>query len=112
MLNKGVLLTIPYFTLLWFGLCAANMGAPPTLNIMGEVFTIIGLTTRYAPIAGAVAIVIFLAVVFTLLLYSFSQQGLNTFSAMCESPLSPKDLIVMGAHSLTPAILVFILAVI
>ena len=37
LINKGLLNFIPRISLWWFLLCAGNMAAPPTLNLLGEV---------------------------------------------------------------------------
>jgi NADH-ubiquinone oxidoreductase chain 4 len=37
LINKGLLNFIPSLSLWWFLLCAGNMAAPPTLNLLGEI---------------------------------------------------------------------------
>jgi NADH-ubiquinone oxidoreductase chain 4 len=39
--QKGILRTIPTLSLFWFMLCAANMAAPPFLNLPREILMII-----------------------------------------------------------------------
>nr|YP_010736642.1 NADH dehydrogenase subunit 4 [Bannacoris arboreus]WEM32385.1 NADH dehydrogenase subunit 4 [Bannacoris arboreus] len=42
-INKGVLIYIPVFSLMWFLLCANNMSSPPSLNLLGEIYIINGV---------------------------------------------------------------------
>lgn len=41
--NKGLINIIPRISLLWFGLLATNISAPPSINLLGEINMIIGL---------------------------------------------------------------------
>nr|YP_009689612.1 NADH dehydrogenase subunit 4 [Coquillettidia chrysonotum]QEE94289.1 NADH dehydrogenase subunit 4 [Coquillettidia chrysonotum] len=78
-LNKGLLNFMPSFCLWWFLLCAGNMAAPPTLNLLGEIsllnsivswswFTMIGLS-----------LLSFFSAAYTLYLFSYSQHGKSYF---------------------------------
>jgi NADH-ubiquinone oxidoreductase chain 4 len=40
-LNNGLLLLFPLLTLLFFLLCCSNIAAPPTINLLSEIFLII-----------------------------------------------------------------------
>jgi len=74
-LNKGFLLVLPIFSLIIFLLRAANIAAPPTINLISEIFlmsTIIGydiIIILIFPLGS------FLGAVFTLFIYSYSQHG-------------------------------------
>lgn len=37
LINKGLLNFLPRLSLWWFLLCAGNMAAPPTINLLGEI---------------------------------------------------------------------------
>jgi len=37
-LNKGLILVLPIFSMIIFMLCAANISAPPTINLLSEIF--------------------------------------------------------------------------
>ena len=39
-LNKGLLLLLPGFSLIMFLLCCSNIGAPPTINLLSELYLI------------------------------------------------------------------------
>lgn len=74
-LNKGFLLILPMFSFMIFLLRAANIAAPPTINLISEIFlmsTIIGydvIIVLIFPLGS------FLGAVFTLFIYSYSQHG-------------------------------------
>lgn len=43
LISKGLLNIIPTIAIWWFLLCAGNIAAPPTLNLLGEVQLIISI---------------------------------------------------------------------
>ena len=40
-LNRGLILLFPIFTLFFFLICASNIAAPPTINLLSEIFLIV-----------------------------------------------------------------------
>lgn len=78
-INKGLMLVFPAFSLLIFLLAAANIAAPPTVNLMSEIFLMASIL-RFDKImllvfpAGS-----FLGAVFTLYMFSYSQHGRGYF---------------------------------
>lgn len=74
-LNRGLILILPIISLLIFMLRAANIAAPPTLNLLSEIFLISRilkfdkLMLLFFPIGS------YLGAVFTLFMFSFSQHG-------------------------------------
>lgn len=75
LINKGLLNFIPSITLWWFLLCSANIAAPPTLNLLGEI----SLLNRIVSWSWlTILILIFLSffrAAYTLYLYAYSQHG-------------------------------------
>jgi len=74
-LNKGILLLFPAFSLIVFILCVANISAPPTLNLIGEIFLILSLLSFSKIIIVVFPLGSFLGAVFTLFIYSYTQHG-------------------------------------
>jgi len=74
-LNKGILLLFPVLSLIVFILCAANISAPPTLNLIGEIFLILSLLSFNKIIIVVFPLGSFLGAVFTLFIYSYTQHG-------------------------------------
>jgi len=75
LINKGILAFIPRISLWWFLLCASNIAAPPTINLLGEI----GLLNRIIGWSKIIIIILifisFFRAAYTLYLYSFSQHG-------------------------------------
>lgn len=76
-LNKGLLLLFPRIRLMIFILCAANISAPPTINLIREIVLIIRVIRFRKIIIILFPLGSFLGAVFTLFLFSYSQHGKN-----------------------------------
>lgn len=74
-LNKGLILILPLITLLIFILCAANIAAPPSLNLLSEIFLMIRILKFDKVMLIFFPLGSYLGAVFTLFLFSFSQHG-------------------------------------
>lgn len=74
-INKGILSFIPSVAMWWFLLCARNIAAPPTINLLGEV----GLLNRIVGWSKILIILLifisFFRAAYSLYLYSFCQHG-------------------------------------
>nr|YP_010626523.1 NADH dehydrogenase subunit 4 [Hirtodrosophila subflavohalterata]WBK17659.1 NADH dehydrogenase subunit 4 [Hirtodrosophila subflavohalterata] len=75
LINKGLLNFMPAMALWWFLLSSANMAAPPTLNLLGEVSLLNSLVSWSWVSMIMLAFLSFFSAVYTLYLYSFSQHG-------------------------------------
>jgi len=74
-INKGLLLVLPLFTLIMFMLCAANVSAPPTINLLSEILLIIRVLSYDSVIMFIFPLGSFLGAVFTFYFFSYSQHG-------------------------------------
>nr|YP_009504366.1 NADH dehydrogenase subunit 4 [Graphomya rufitibia]AWX64113.1 NADH dehydrogenase subunit 4 [Graphomya rufitibia] len=74
-INKGLLNYMPSMSLWWFLLCSANMAAPPTLNLLGEIFLINSIVSWSWFSMLLLSLLSFFSVAYTLYLYSYSQHG-------------------------------------
>ncbi len=74
-LVSGLLNILPLISLLWFLACIANIGAPPTLNLVAEIWRVVALArfNKLALIAFSVST--FMAVAYSLLAYAAPNQG-------------------------------------
>lgn len=75
LINSGMIQFMPRITFFWFLLCIANMGAPPSRNLLSEALAIRGLVNRDLGLSFQVSFLAFLGGAYTLVLYSSSQQG-------------------------------------
>lgn len=74
-INKGILRFIPRISLWWFLLCASNMAAPPTINLLGEIGLLNSIIGWSKIIIIILIFISFFRAAYTLYLYSFSQHG-------------------------------------
>jgi len=74
-INRGLLILFPVFTLMIFILAAANIAAPPTLNLLSEILLIVSILGYDYYILIVFPLGSFLGAVFTLFIYSYSQHG-------------------------------------
>jgi len=73
--NRGAITVMSIFSLFFFLLCVANMAAPPTINLLSEIFLIGGMLKYDYLILIFFPLGSFLGAVFTLFLFSYSQHG-------------------------------------
>nr|YP_002265544.1 NADH dehydrogenase subunit 4 [Chaetosoma scaritides]ACF35103.1 NADH dehydrogenase subunit 4 [Chaetosoma scaritides] len=83
-LNKGLINLIPSLSLWWFLFCSSNMAAPPSLNLMGEIFLINSLISWDKINMLFLSIMSFMSACYSLFLYSYSQHG-KFYSGMFSS---------------------------
>lgn len=74
-LNRGIILLIPLFSLFIFMLRAANIAAPPTLNLLSEIFLMVRILKFDSIMLYIFPVASYLGAVFTLFMFSFSQHG-------------------------------------
>lgn len=75
LINKGLLNFIPSITLWWFLLRSANIAAPPTLNLLGEI-SLINRIVRWSWVSILIlSLLSFFRAAYTLYLYAYSQHG-------------------------------------
>nr|YP_010693836.1 NADH dehydrogenase subunit 4 [Tachina lateromaculata]WCD42066.1 NADH dehydrogenase subunit 4 [Tachina lateromaculata] len=75
LINKGLLNFMPSMSLWWFFLCSANMAAPPTLNLLGEISLINSIVMWSWVSMLMLSFLSFFSAAYTLYLYSYSQHG-------------------------------------
>jgi len=75
-INRGLMLILPIYTLIIFILAGANMAAPPTINLLSEIFLIIRILGYDSFIILVFPLGSFLGAVFTLFMFSYSQHGM------------------------------------
>lgn len=75
LINKGLLNFIPSIALWWFLLRSANIAAPPTLNLLGEI-SLINRIVRWSWVSMFILrLLSFFRAAYTLYLYAYSQHG-------------------------------------
>jgi NADH-ubiquinone oxidoreductase chain 4 len=74
-INKGLINFMPRITLWWFLLRSANIAAPPTLNLLGEISLLNSLVGWSWATMFGLGLLSFFRAAYTLYLYSYSQHG-------------------------------------
>lgn len=103
-LTKGLLTIAPTITIWWFIFNAANIAAPPTINLISEILLLASVISKYKPILIFITLSTFLAAVYRLHLYTATQHGpIPSFT----NPISPPLIIHITTLTLhiTPTIL-------
>nr|YP_010895075.1 NADH dehydrogenase subunit 4 [Cyphipelta rufocyanea]WJW73601.1 NADH dehydrogenase subunit 4 [Cyphipelta rufocyanea] len=75
LINKGLLNFMPSMSLWWFLLCSANMAAPPTLNLLGEISLLNSIVNWSWVTMISLVFLSFFSAAYTLYLYAYSQHG-------------------------------------
>nr|AUJ22875.1 NADH dehydrogenase subunit 4 [Apocephalus antennatus] len=75
LINKGFLNFMPGMALWWFLLSAANMAAPPTINLLSEISLFNSIISWSWVSMITIAFVSFFGAGYTLYLYSYTQHG-------------------------------------
>nr|UOU85105.1 NADH dehydrogenase subunit 4 [Nigrobaetis niger] len=75
LLCKGLMYIMPSMAIWWFMICICNMAAPPTINLMGEIFLINSICSWSLTCFLPLMIMSFMSAAFTLYLFSYTQHG-------------------------------------
>jgi len=106
-LTKGLITVAPIITLWWFLFTASNMAAPPSINLIREIFLISSVISYSIYALFPVAIIRFFTAAYSLLIYSSIQHGqLRSFSNPLQV-IKTKDILLLLAH-LYPILLIIL----
>ena len=89
--NKGNLSWVPFFSFIWFLLAIINFRGPFSLNIYGEVNLIIGAISISFFIFIPLIFLCFFSAVYSLLLYSSTQQGIPSRNTFIEKLINLRE---------------------
>jgi NADH-ubiquinone oxidoreductase chain 4 len=106
-INRGLLLLFPSLTLIIFLLSASNIAAPPTINLISEIFLIVSIIGFNYFILLVFPLGSFLGAVFTIFIYSFSQHGKLFVSNLSFNLVNYRELHILILH-LIPVYLILI----
>nr|YP_009330288.1 NADH dehydrogenase subunit 4 [Orchesella cincta]ANJ04205.1 NADH dehydrogenase subunit 4 [Orchesella cincta] len=97
-LIKGFILILPLFSLFFFMLCAANIAAPPTINLLSEIFLMISILKFSKFMLLLFPIASYLGAVFTLFLFSYSQHGKINFGGYSYYNVNSREYMLLVLH--------------
>nr|YP_010736655.1 NADH dehydrogenase subunit 4 [Cobbenicoris guangxiensis]WEM32398.1 NADH dehydrogenase subunit 4 [Cobbenicoris guangxiensis] len=75
-INKGMIMLIPFFSLFMFLASVNNMSSPPTLNLLGEIYIILGCLSWDLNSMFFLSMGSFLSCVYSIYLYSMVNHGM------------------------------------
>nr|AZL93278.1 NADH dehydrogenase subunit 4 [Helorus sp. ZJUH_2016017] len=71
---KGLMSLFPSMSMWWFLMIVSNFSSPPSINLVGEIFVLIGILSKNL-LFFLVMFPMFLGVFYSLYLYTFSNHG-------------------------------------
>lgn len=87
LIRKGLINILPGFRLGWFLLLAANIAAPPTINLIGELDLIISIVGWERGIILILSLLGFFRASYSLYLFSIRQHGVYLFRKRIIFPI-------------------------
>lgn len=98
LINKGLLNFMPSIALWWFLLSSANIAAPPTLNLLGEI-TLINRIVSWSWVSMVIlSLLSFFRAAYTLYLYAYRQHGKIFSGAYSFSGGSIREFLLLFLH--------------
>nr|YP_009947915.1 NADH dehydrogenase subunit 4 [Coenomyia ferruginea]QOI08131.1 NADH dehydrogenase subunit 4 [Coenomyia ferruginea]UDF83764.1 NADH dehydrogenase subunit 4 [Coenomyia ferruginea] len=98
LINKGLLNFMPSMALWWFLLSSANMAAPPTMNLLGEISLLNSIVSWSWLTMLMLSFVSFFGAAYTLYMYAYSQHG-KLFSGLYSiSGGSSREYLLLFLH--------------
>nr|YP_009485768.1 NADH dehydrogenase subunit 4 [Urostylis flavoannulata]AVZ00904.1 NADH dehydrogenase subunit 4 [Urostylis flavoannulata] len=106
-INKGLIMVLPIFSLFMFLGSINNMSSPPSLNLLGEIFIILGCMNWNNFTFLFLSLGSFLSCVYSIYLYSSVNHGSMNFSLLSFSNLSHRECLLLFLHVVPLNFLVF-----
>jgi len=106
-ITRGLKLLLPLSTIWWLLMCAANLGLPPSPNLIGEIMILTSLIKWSLWLFPIVGLSTVFGAVYSLMIFQLSQQGNpSSFLVNISSSFSREHLLT--ALHLAPLILIII----
>nr|UOU84910.1 NADH dehydrogenase subunit 4 [Microchrysa flavicornis] len=97
-INRGLLNFMPSLALWWFLLSSANMAAPPTLNLLGEISLLNSIVSWSWLSMMGLALISFFSAAYTLYVYSYTQHGKLCSGSYSGSNGKVREYLVLSLH--------------
>nr|APT42093.1 NADH dehydrogenase subunit 4 [Salmacis bicolor rarispina] len=104
---RGLKILLPLTTLWWLLMCAANLGLPPSPNLIGEILilsSLISWSVWLFPIIGAATV---FGAIYSLMIFQLSQQGSTELAINNISPNFSREHLLASLH-IIPLVLIII----
>jgi len=106
-LTKGLITINPVITMWWFIFTAANIAAPPSINLLREITLITATLSKSIYFTPLLGLVRFLTAIYSLHIYTTTQHGQIRNYTNPLTTIKPKDILVLSIH-IYPVILFII----
>jgi len=106
-LTKGLITINPIITFWWFIFTAANIAAPPSINLLREIILITASLSKSIWLALLLAGVRFLTAMYSLHIYTTTQHGQPSTYTNPLFSIKSKDILLLSIH-LYPIIILII----
>nr|YP_010894984.1 NADH dehydrogenase subunit 4 [Apystomyia elinguis]WJW73497.1 NADH dehydrogenase subunit 4 [Apystomyia elinguis] len=98
LINRGLLNFMPSMTLWWFLLSSANMAAPPTLNLLGEISLLNSVISWSWVSMISLSFLSFFSASYTLYLYSYTQHGKLCGGGFASASGTGREYLLLALH--------------
>lgn len=105
-INKRIIIILPTIGLFLFLLAALNIAAPPSLNLISEIFLIFSILRITKLIIILFPIGSFLGAIYVIFMFSFSQHGKNLINIYSIFNIKHREFHNLSLH-IIPTFLVF-----
>jgi len=106
-LTKGLLSIAPIISIWWFLFTAANMAAPPSINLISEIVLITSVLSSSIYRLIPISLIRFFTAAYSLLIFSAMQHGQPSSFTNPLILMKSKDMLLLLAH-LYPIILIIL----
>lgn len=107
-INKGLIILIPDFRIWWFLFCSFNIAAPPSLNLLGELFIYISLINYRLILVILICLISFFRACYSIFIYRIRQHGFRGLSIFQFWGIRIREGILLILHFLPLNFYIFI----
>lgn len=97
-LSKGLILIFPAISFWWFLFSAANIAAPPSLNLLREILLMGRIIRIRAFAALPLGLIRFLAGAYSMYLFSSTQHGNTPYYISPSQYVTPQNFLILFLH--------------
>nr|YP_009917970.1 NADH dehydrogenase subunit 4 [Colobocentrotus mertensii]QLM02018.1 NADH dehydrogenase subunit 4 [Colobocentrotus mertensii] len=99
-ITRGLKLLLPLSTLWWLLMCAANLGLPPSPNLIGEILILSSLISWSIWLFPVIGFATVFGAIYSLMIFQLSQQG-SPSQSIANIPLSfTREHLLASLHTL------------
>nr|YP_009773434.1 NADH dehydrogenase subunit 4 [Acanthochitona avicula]QIZ12683.1 NADH dehydrogenase subunit 4 [Acanthochitona avicula] len=97
-ISKGMISTIPNFSMCFFLMASINMAAPPSLNLLSEIGLIISILFLSMMFVLPIALMSFMTAIYNLFLYTATQHGKSSSFSSSYPSINMMNYFIIFLH--------------